>query len=48
MKMREPKMGRCCNCGDEPPYGTEETPCPKREDDIHCEHWWDGPEGMNE
>lgn len=20
----------------------EETPCPKREDEIHCVHWWEG------
>lgn len=20
----------------------EETPCPKREDGVHCVHWWDG------
>lgn len=22
--------------------GSEETPCPKREDGTHCVHWWDG------
>ncbi len=32
--------GRCCACGyDEP----DETACPKREDETHCVHWWDGP-----
>lgn len=31
--------GKCCSCGYE---GKEETPCPKREDKTHCEHWWDG------
>jgi len=31
--------GVCCACGY---HGQEETPCPAREDGIHCEHWWDG------
>ena len=31
--------GVCCDCGYE---GREETPCTKREDGTHCEHWWDG------
>jgi len=31
--------GKCCACG----YcGDEETPCQKREDGCHCEHWWEG------
>jgi len=35
----EPCGGVCCNCG----YGgAAETPCPYRDDDSHCEHWWDG------
>ncbi len=34
------KDGVCCACGYD---GEEETPCPKREDGTHCEHWWDGP-----
>jgi len=38
----EEKYGTCCSCG----YTEEEeTSCPKREDQIHCVHWWDGPEG---
>jgi len=40
MSEVEPKNGKCCNCGYE---GTEETPCPEREDQTHCVHWWDGP-----
>ena len=41
------KFGVCCTCGYE---GDEETPCPKRNtakynfDQIHCVHWWDGPD----
>lgn len=35
------KDGRCCSCGYD---GEVETPCLKREDETHCEHWWDGPE----
>ncbi len=38
--MKE-KDGRCCSCGYE---GEKETPCKKREDKTHCEHWWDGVE----
>lgn len=34
-----PREGVCCSCGYD---GEEETDCPKREDDTHCEHWWDG------
>lgn len=30
--------GTCCQCGYS---GTEETPCPER-DDGHCDHWLDG------
>lgn len=37
----EAKDGVCCSCGYE---GQDETPCPAREDKIHCEHWWDGGE----
>lgn len=33
------ESGKCCACGYE---GEMETPCPKRKDGIHCEHWWDG------
>lgn len=33
--------GQCCNCGY---HGKRETPCLKRPDAIHCEHWWDGPD----
>jgi hypothetical protein len=33
--------GKCCGCGYE---GDEETPCPRRKDEIHCNHYWDGPE----
>jgi len=36
-----PRAGWCCSCGSGPK--NIETPCPKREDKIHCEHWWDGP-----
>ena len=39
--MNNPKSGRCCTCGYE---GEEETPCPARADETHCEHWWDGPD----
>lgn len=36
-----PLEGVCCQCA----YaGEEETPCPKRDDETHCNHWWDGPE----
>ncbi len=31
--------GVCCSCGNAEP---EETPCLKRGDRTHCEHWWDG------
>ena len=38
--MEKPVAGRCCGCG----YtGEDETPCPKRDDESHCAHWWDGP-----
>jgi hypothetical protein len=33
--------GKCCSCGYD---GEDETPCPKREDGTHCDHWWDGPD----
>ncbi len=34
-----PIGGICCQCG----YGSPgETPCSKREDGTHCNHWWDG------
>ena len=33
--------GKCCSCGYE---GKTETPCTVREDQTHCEHWWDGSE----
>ena len=45
MTPKEPALGKCCSCG----YtGHEETDCPSREDQIHCVHWWDGPEVMVE
>ena len=31
--------GKCCACGYSEP---EETECPKSEDGVHCDHWWDG------
>jgi hypothetical protein len=43
--MREPIDGVCCGCG----YcGEEETPCPKRDDGVHCWHWYDGPDDEEE
>lgn len=39
MFLEEPINGTCCACGYS---GDEETPCLKREDGAHCEHWWDG------
>jgi hypothetical protein len=36
-----PTGGRCCSCGYD---GEAETPCEKREDETHCDHWWDGPD----
>jgi hypothetical protein len=42
-KLRsDPVNGVCCSCGF---AGDEETDCPSRDDLIHCEHWWDGPDG---
>ena len=39
--LPRPVGGKCCACG----YtGEEETPCPKRPGDSHCDHWWDGPD----
>lgn len=35
--------GACCSCGYD---GEEETPCGAREDETHCEHWWDGPDAL--
>ncbi len=36
--MAKPTDGTCCSCG----YtGSEETPCKEREDETHCNHWWD-------
>lgn len=33
--------GKCCGCG----YaGEDETPCHERDDGVHCECWWDGPD----
>lgn len=35
----DPVSGQCCSCG----YaGKMETLCGEREDESHCEHWWDG------
>lgn len=39
--MGHPENGTCCSCDYN---GEEESECPKREDKIHCEHWWDGPD----
>lgn len=36
---QDPTPGVCCSCGYN---GYEETPCPKRDDECHCVHWWDG------
>ncbi len=33
--------GVCCSCGYDK---EEETPYMEREDNTHCEHWWDGPD----
>ncbi len=38
---KQPKNGVCCSCGYK---GKEQTECPKREDGVHCECWWDGPD----
>lgn len=40
-KSRKAKDGRCCSCGYE---CDEQTPCPSREDKIHCVHWWEKAE----
>ncbi|VVB53304.1 Uncharacterised protein [uncultured archaeon] len=40
-KKVKPVNGVCCSCGYK---GKKETPCKVREDDTHCEHWWDGPD----
>jgi hypothetical protein len=40
-----PINGTCCSCGYS---GGEETECPAREDKVHCNHWWDGPEEMED
>lgn len=44
-KKPKPKDGKCCTCGYEGdgPEGAD-TPCPKSEDETHCEHYWNGPE----
>ena len=39
MTPEERKDGTCCACFYD---GVKETPCPKREDRTHCEHWWEG------
>jgi len=36
-----PSDGTCCSCSYS---GNDETPCLKREDKIHCVHWWEGPD----
>jgi hypothetical protein len=36
-----PLGGTCCSCGHS---GPDATPCFRRQDGVHCEHWWDGPE----
>ncbi len=36
--MPDPKCCTCCDCGYAEP---EETTCPKRKDETHCNHWWD-------
>ena len=40
MRLEKPIDGTCCSCGYS---GADETPCLKREDGTHCEHWCDGP-----
>jgi len=42
--MNEPINGKCCSCGD---TGPEETACPKRKDETHCNHWWEGSDDDN-
>jgi SAM-dependent methyltransferase len=37
--MAEPVDGTCCDCKNS---SAEETPCTAREDEIHCNHWWEG------
>jgi len=39
--MTKPKDGKCCACGADDPPGTEEYPCLKREDKVHCVHWYE-------
>lgn len=46
-KSRLPaKAGRCCSCGhDSSKYkNAEDQHCLSRDDETHCEHWWDGTE----
>jgi hypothetical protein len=38
----EPTNGICCLCGFS---GEEECECPDSSDKIHCEHWFEGPDG---
>lgn len=40
-RAEEQRCGTCCDCGYS---GDDETPCEKREDGTHCEHWWEGPD----
>ena len=45
MSCKSSKDGVCCSCG----YaGEEETPCLAREDGVHCVHWYDGPEFLED
>ena len=41
MKREPPRNGRCCSCGYS---GAAESACTGRDDDVHCEHWQDGPD----
>ena len=38
------QAGVCCACGYAEP---EESICPKMDDGVHCVHWWDGDEEVN-
>ncbi len=40
--MPEPQDGTCCACKEVVEIQSEETLCLKRNDEIHCVHWWEG------
>jgi len=36
---KQPINGTCCACGNSK---TKDSVCLKREEGVHCDHWWGG------